>query len=153
MIENRPFDDLTGKDREEQMKLLQEMNPDFLKKIQDQEKIDRGLAMAGLNNSDTRGKANEFLSRITDTNGMNSVGIQQKAQQLAGNYGQTETFKFQDDKLNRMYNPQELGIKVDPLVNEIPDPTIMRGDKTIFKRKRGPRMFGDPTGEFSDFLS
>ena len=33
MIENRPFDDLTGKDREEQMKLLQEMNPDFLKNV------------------------------------------------------------------------------------------------------------------------
>ena len=153
MIENRPFDDLTGKDREEQMKLLQEINPDFFKKIQDQEKIDRGLARAGLNNSDTRGKADEFLARITDSNGMNSVGIQQKAQQLTGNYGQTETFKFQDDKLNRMYNPQELGIKVDPLVNQMPDPTIMRGDKTIFKPKREPRMFGDPTGEFSDFLS
>ena len=153
MIENRPFDDLTGKDREEQMKLLQEMNPDFLKKIQDQEKIDRGLARAGLNNSDTRGKADEFLSTITDTNGMNSVGIQQKAQQLAGNYGQTEMFRFQSDKLNRMYNPQKLGIEVDRRLNEIPDPSIMRGDKTIYKRKRGPRMFGDPTGEFSDFLS
>jgi len=153
MIENRPFDDLTGKDREEQMKLLQEMNPDFLKKIQDQEKIDRGLAMAGFNNYDLTNKADDFISRITDTNGMNSVGIQQKAQQLTGNYGQTEMFKFQSDKLNRMYNPQELGIEVDRRLNEIPDPTIMRGDKTIHKRKRGPRMFGDPTGEFSDFLS
>ena len=153
MIENRPFDDLMGIELEKQLKLLEEMNPDFKKRILDQEKIDRGLARAGLNNSDTRGKADEFLARITDSNGMNSVGIQQKAQQLTGNYGQTETFKFQDDKLNRMYNPQELGIKVDPLVNQMPDPTIMRGDKTIFKPKRGPRMFGDPTGEFSDFLS
>ena len=148
---------IDDKELEQQIKFLREKNPDikeeFMKKIYDQDKINRGLARAGLNNSDTRGKADEFLARITDTNGMNSVGIQQKAQQLTGNYGQTETFKFQDDKLNRMYNPQELGIKVDPLVNEIPDPTIMRGDKTIFKRKRGPRMFGDPTGEFSDFLS
>ena len=135
------------------MQLLQEMNPDFLKKIQDQEKIDRGLARAGLNNSDTRGKADEFLSTITDTNGMNSVGIQQKAQQLAGNYGQTEMFKFQDDNLNRMYNPQKLGIEVDPRLNKMSDPEIRRGDETIFKPKRGPRMFGDPTGEFSDFLS
>ena len=81
MIENRPFDDLTGKDREEQMKLLQEMNPDFLKKIQDQEKIDRGLAMAGFNDSDLTSKADSFISRGTDTNGMNSVGVQQKEQQ------------------------------------------------------------------------
>ena len=86
MIENRPFDDLTGKDREEQMKLLQEMNPDFLKKIQDQEKIDRGLAMAGFNDSDLTSKADSFISRVTDTNGMNSVGVQQKDQQLAGNF-------------------------------------------------------------------
>ena len=152
MIENNPIGDT-----DEQIRRFYEANPDidpeFMKKIYDQDKMNRGLARAGLNNSDTRGKADEFLSRITDTNGMNSVGIQQKAQQLTGNYGQTETFKFQDDKLNRMYNPQELGIKVDPLVNEMPDPTIMRGDKTIFKPKRGPRMFGDPTGEFSDFLS
>ena len=148
---------IDDKELEQQIKFLREKNPDikeeFLKKIYDQDKINKGLARAGLNNSDTRGKANEFLSTITDTNGMNSVGIQQKAQQLTGNYGQTETFKFQDDKLNRMYNPQELGIEVDPLVNQMPDPTIMRGDKTIYKRKRGPRMFGDPTGEFSDFLS
>ena len=152
MIENRPFDDT-----DEQIRRFYEANPDidpeFMKKIYDQDKMNRGLARAGLNNSDTRGKADEFLTRITDTNGMNSVGIQQKAQQLAGNYGQTETFKFQSDKLNRMYNPQELGIEVDPFVNQMPDPTIMRGDKTIFKRKRGPRMFGDPTGEFSDFLN
>ena len=148
---------IDDKELEQQIKFLREKNPDikeeFLKKIYDQDKINKGLARAGLNNSDTRGKADEFLARITDTNGMNSVGIQQKAQQLTGNYGQTETFKFQDDKLNRMYNPQELGIKVDPLVNQMPDPTIMQGDKTIYKRKRGPRMFGDPTGEFSDFLS
>ena len=148
---------IDDKELEQQIKFLREKNPDikeeFLKKIYDQDKINKGLARAGLNNSDTRGKADEFLARITDTNGMNSVGIQQKAQQLTGNYGQTETFKFQDDKLNRMYNPQELGIEVDPLVNQMPDPTIMRGDKTIYKRKRGPRMFGDPTGEFSDFLS
>ena len=148
---------IDDKELEQQIKFLREKNPDikeeFLKKIYDQDKINKGLARAGLNNSDTRGKADEFLARITDTNGMNSVGIQQKAQQLTGNYGQTETFKFQSDKLNRRYNPQELGIKVDPLVNQMPDPTIMRGDKTIYKRKRGPRMFGDPTGEFSDFLS
>jgi len=84
---------------------------------------------------------------------MNSVGTQQKAQQLAGNYGQTEMFKFQSDKLNRMYNPEDLGIEVDPLVNQMPDPIIIRGNNPIFKPKRGPRMFGDPTGEFSDFLS
>ena len=152
MIENRPFDDT-----DEQIRRFYEANPDidpeFMKKIYDQDKINRGLARAGLNNSDTRGKADEFLSTITDTNGMNSVGIQQKAQQLAGNYGQTEMFKFQSDKLNRMYNPQELGIEVDSRLNKMPDPEIKRGDKTIFKPKRGPRMFGDPTGEFSDFLS
>ena len=152
MIENRPFDDT-----DEQIRRFYEANPDidpeFMKKIYDQDKINRGLARAGLNNSDTRGKADEFLSTITDTNGMNSVGIQQKAQQLTGNYGQTETFKFQSDKLNRMYNPEKLAIQVDPFTNQMPDPTIMRGDKTIFKPKRGPRMFGDPTGEFSDFLS
>ena len=148
---------IDDKELEQQIKILREINPDikeeFMKKIYDQDKINKGLARAGLNNSDTRGKADEFLARITDTNGMNSVGIQQKAQQLTGNYGQTETFAFQDDKLNRMYNPQKLGIKVDSFVNKMPDPTIMRGDKTIFKPKRGPRMFGDPTGEFSDFLS
>ena len=147
---------IDDKELEQQIKILREINPDikeeFMKKIYDQDKINKGLARAGLNNSDTRGKADEFLARITDTNGMNSVGIQQKAQQLTGNYGQTETFAFQDDKLNRMYNPQKLGIKVDSFVNKMPDPTIMRGDKTIFKPKRGPRMFGDPTGEFSDFL-
>ena len=152
MIENRPFDDT-----DEQIRRFYEANPDidpeFMKKIYDQDKMNRGLARAGLNNSDTRGKADEFLTRITDTNGMNSVGIQQKAQQLAGNYGQTETFKFQSDKLNRMYNPEKLAIQVDPFTNQMPDPTIMRGDKTIFKPKGGPRMFGDPTGEFSDFLS
>ena len=148
---------IDDKELEQQIKFLREKNPDikeeFLKKIYDQDKINKGLARAGLNNSDTRGKADEFLARITDTNGMNSVGIQQKAQQLAGNYGQTETFKFQDDKLNRMYNPQKLGIEVDPRLNKMSDPEIKRGDKTIFKPKRGPRMFGDPTGEFSDFLS
>ena len=152
MIENRPYDDLTGKDRE--MKLLQQMNPDFLKKIQDQEKIDRGLAMAGLNNSDTGGKVSDYLSRVTDTNGMSSVGEQQKNQQFMSEVGsQTESFKFKNDFLNRRLNPEKLGIQVKPSVNEIEDPTVKRGDKTIFKPKRGTRMFGDPTGEFSDFLN
>ena len=76
---------IDDKELEQQIKLIREKNPDikeeFMKKIYDQDKINRGLARAGLNNSDTRGKADEFLTRITDTNGMNSVGVQQKEQQ------------------------------------------------------------------------
>jgi len=76
---------IDDKELEQQIKLIREKNPDikeeFMKKIYDQDKINRGLARAGLNNSDTRGKADEFLARITDTNGMNSVGVQQKEQQ------------------------------------------------------------------------
>ena len=38
------------------------------------------------------------------------------------------------------------------ILPNLPDPTIVRGKKVIYKPKRLPRIFGDPTGKMSDFF-
>ena len=38
------------------------------------------------------------------------------------------------------------------ILPNLPDPTIVRGKKVIYKPKGGPRIFGDPTGKMSDFF-
>ena len=43
----------------------------------------------------------------------------------------------------------EKGKKILP---NLPDPTIVRGNKVIYKPKGTPRIFGDPTGKMSDFF-
>ena len=60
---------------------------------------------------------------------------------------------FADPKLNKKYPDQpkmtEKGKKILP---NLPDPTIVRGKKVIYKPKGTPRIFGDPTGKMSDFF-
>ena len=38
------------------------------------------------------------------------------------------------------------------ILPKLSDPTIVRGNKVIYKPKGGPRIFGDPTGKMSDFF-
>ena len=60
---------------------------------------------------------------------------------------------FQDPKLNKMYPDQpQMTQKGKKILPNLKDPTILRGNKVIHKPKRGPRIFGDPTGEYSDFF-
>ena len=44
--------------------------------------------------------------------------------------------------------------KGEQILPNLPDPTIVRGKKVVFKPKNGgPRVFGDPTGEMTkDFF-
>ena len=67
--------------------------------------------------------------------------------------GVTEEGVFADPKLNKKYSNQpkmtEKGKKILP---NLSDPTIVRGNKVIYKPKGTPRIFGDPTGKMSDFF-
>ena len=61
---------------------------------------------------------------------------------------------FQSDKLNKLYpNQPKMTAKGEKILPNLPDPTIVRGNKVVFKPKNGgPRIFGDPKGEFSNFF-
>jgi len=60
---------------------------------------------------------------------------------------------FQDPKLNKMYPDQpEMTEKGKKTLPNLQDPTIVRGKKVVYKPKGGPRIFGDPTGQYSDFF-
>ena len=60
---------------------------------------------------------------------------------------------FQDPKLNKMYPDQpEMTEKGKKILPYLKDPTIVRGNKVVYKPKGGPRIFGDPTGQYSDFF-
>ena len=60
---------------------------------------------------------------------------------------------FQDPKLNIKYPDQpEMTEKGKEVLPNLPDPTIVRGKKVIYKPKGLPRIFGDPTGKMSDFF-
>tara|TARA_B100000925_G_scaffold278059_1_gene246567 strand:- start:660 stop:1100 length:441 start_codon:yes stop_codon:yes gene_type:complete len=74
--ENKVFDDdLTG-EKERDLELLNKMNPDFFQRMM------QNTDQAGMKPIEDR--VDEFLGKVTDSNGMNSVGAQQKDQQLAG---------------------------------------------------------------------
>ena len=76
--ENKVFDDdLTG-EKERDLELLNKMNPDFFQRMM------QNTDQAGMKPIEDR--VDEFLGKVTDSNGMNSVGVQQKDQQLAGNF-------------------------------------------------------------------
>ena len=60
---------------------------------------------------------------------------------------------FQDPKLNIKYPEQpKMTKKGQQILPNLPDPTIVRGNKVIYKPKGTPRIFGDPTGKMSDFF-
>ena len=60
---------------------------------------------------------------------------------------------FKSPKLNIKYPDQpEMTEKGKEVLPNLPDPTIVRGKKVIYKPKRLPRIFGDPTGKMSDFF-
>ena len=61
---------------------------------------------------------------------------------------------FQDPKLNIKYPDQpKMTEKGKQILPNLPDPTIVRGNKVIYKPKgTNPRIFGDPTGKMSDFF-
>ncbi len=64
-----------------------------------------------------------------------------------------KTGVFKSDKLNKMYPDQpEMTDKGKKILPNLPDPTIVRGKKVIYKPKGTPRIFGDPTGKMSDFF-
>ncbi len=76
--ENKAFDDdLTG-EKERDLELLNKMNPDFFQRMM------QNTDQAGMKPIEDR--VDEFLGKVTDSNGMNSVGVQQKDQQLAGGF-------------------------------------------------------------------
>ena len=64
-----------------------------------------------------------------------------------------KTGVFKSDKLNKMYPDQpEMTDKGKQILPNLPDPTIIKGKKVVYKEKR-PRVFGDPTGEMTkDFF-
>tara|TARA_B100000614_G_C14509483_1_gene477926 strand:- start:93 stop:548 length:456 start_codon:yes stop_codon:yes gene_type:complete len=71
--ENKVFDDdLTG-EKERDLELLNKMNPDFFQRMM------QNTDQAGMKPIEDR--VDEFLGKVTDSNGMNSVGVQQKKQQ------------------------------------------------------------------------
>ena len=60
---------------------------------------------------------------------------------------------FQDPKLNIKYPDQpKMTEKGKQILPNLTDPTIVRGNKVIYKPKGTPRIFGDPTGKMSDFF-
>ena len=62
---------------------------------------------------------------------------------------------FKSPKLNKLYpNQPEMTEKGKQILPNLPDPTIMRGKKVVFKPKGTPtpRIFGDPKGEFNNFF-
>ena len=60
---------------------------------------------------------------------------------------------FKSSKLNKMYSDQpKMTEKGKEILPNLPDPTIVRGNKVIYKPKGTPRIFGDPTGKMSDFF-
>ena len=64
-----------------------------------------------------------------------------------------KTGVFQDPKLNIKYPDQpKMTEKGKQILPNLPDPTIVRGNKVIYKPKGTPRIFGDPTGKMSDFF-
>ena len=83
----------------------------------------------------------------------NYVMTEMDAETIQGIVQEKKEGIFADPKLNKKYSDQpKMTEKGKQILPNLPDPTIVRGNKVIYKPKGTPRIFGDPTGKMSDFF-
>ena len=95
-------------------------------------------------------EANYVMTEM-DEKTIQSIVEEQKKNLIEKNFSGV----FQSDKLNKIYSNQpKMTAKGEEILPNLPDPTIMRGKKVVFKPKgtSTPRIFGDPKGEFNNFF-